>query len=156
MPVRKISKKSGGSPNEVTVTFKFLSQKTHKIKVKNGATYGDAINEFLGTYDGPGYGISDGIFILNNKAINTEEQLAKKITDDVVINITRFNVGGALEFTIALENYNDENPARLLEITNKIKENKIATLKKELPATLKLLDNPVNSINLKNTAKKCF
>jgi len=149
MPVRKISKKSGGSPNEVTVTFKFLSGKKHEVKVKNGATYGDALNLFLGTYDGPDYGISDGVFILNKKAINTEEQLEEKITDNINISITRFNVGGALEFTIALENYNDENPARLKETINKIKENKIATLKKELPATLKLLDNPVNSINLK-------
>lgn len=149
MPARKVSKKIGGSPQEVTVTFKFLSGKKHKVIVKNGATYGDAINEFLHTYDGPDYGISDGIFIINNKAITTEEQLEEKITDNINISITRFNVGGALEFTIALDDYNDEHPDRLKETINKIKEKKITTLKKELPATLKLLDNPVNSINLK-------
>ena len=49
MPARKVSKKIGGSPQEVTVTFKFLSGKKHKVIVKNGATYGDAINEFLHT-----------------------------------------------------------------------------------------------------------
>ena len=147
------AKKSGGSPKEVTVTFKFLSGKKHEVKVTNGATYGDAINEFLHTYDGPDYGISDGIFIIKGKAITTEEQLEEKITDDINIFINRFNVGGALKFTIALENYNDENPDRLQEIIKKIEAKKeakkIATLKKELPATLKLITNPVNSINYK-------
>lgn len=142
-------KKSGGSPKEVTVTFKFLSGKKHEVKVTNGATYGDAINEFLHTYDGPDYGISDGIFIINGKEINTEEQLEEKITDDINIFINLFNVGGALEFTIALDDYNEENPARLQDIIKKITEKKIATLKKELPATLKLITNPVNSINYK-------
>lgn len=139
-------KKSGGSPKEVTVTFKFLSGKNHKVIVKNGATYGDAINEFLHTYNGPDYGISDGIFIINGKAINTEQQLKEKITDDINIFINRFNVGGALEFTIALDDYNDENPDRLQEIIKKIEAKKIAKLKKELPALLESV-KVVNSIS---------
>jgi hypothetical protein len=137
MPARKV-KKSGGSPNEVTVTFKFLSGKKHEVKVKNGATYGDVLNIFLDSPNGSGYVGTGTSFLVKSKRLITEEQLEELITEDIDIHVTQFN-RSEHQYVVALESYNK----------NKKNKDKIATLKKELPATLKLASNKVNAINFK-------
>lgn len=128
-------KKCGGSPKEFTATFKMLTGKTFKYTFKKGATYGDAIAEFEKSDMGRLILSTGGMFVVKGVAITTEEQLEKKITEDVSFFITQLNPKDR-QVSAALETYNKKE-----------------TLKKELPATLKLITHPVNSINYKTVRK---
>lgn len=140
--MQKAIVRRGGSLEKVTVTFRSVTEKKLEYKVKTGSTYGDVLNKFVDSPDSKPFLIHGhervGSFFINGKKINTEKQFEKLITEDITIYVS------------GLESPNNMF-ARLESYKNKEKtEKKIESLKKKLPATLKLLDNPVNSITFKS------
>lgn len=139
--MQKAKAKLGGSPGKVTVTFRSVTEKTLKYKVKTGSTYGDVLNKFVDSPDSKPFLIHGnervGSFFINGKKINTEKQFEELITKDITIYVSGLESPNVFA---RLESYKNKEK----------KEKKIESLKKKLPSTLKLLDNPVNSINFKS------
>ena len=127
---------------KVLVIFVYGATEFH-YKVNVGITYNDALNLLLDSSEGKEF-IGNRIEIKNEdlktyERINTIEQLEEIIKENVVFRI----------------NYRYPIDKHFIMLRKSYKENKekIPTLKKQLPATLKLITNRVDSIYHK-TARK--
>jgi hypothetical protein len=133
-----ISKK----PKKVLVSFLYGATEFH-YKVNVGITYGDALNLLLDSSEGKEF-IGERIEIKNEDSktyerINTMEQLEEIIKENVVFRIN--------------DRYPIDKHFIMLRKSYKENKEKIPTLKKQLPATLKLITNRIDSIYHK-TARK--